>query len=143
MNSTRGEVIRHQQAHEEKKMPSKELTQDTEAARFHDMIASHPHLRVVGVEPATQTVAFHHLESNTTMEIPRLPEQLEDAGADDILGILEGRISPKRIHHITRIVGYFSRVEAWNKSKVAELRDRQKNPHVVPVGEYRVGGRAG
>jgi hypothetical protein len=33
------------------------------------------------------------------------------------------------LHGVSRIVGYYSRVTAWNKSKVGELRDRAK-------GEY-------
>lgn len=35
---------------------------------------------------------------------------------------------PIVLHGITRIVGYYSRVNNWNKSKVGELRDRaQRN----------------
>lgn len=34
---------------------------------------------------------------------------------------------------ITRIVGYYSRVNAWNKSKIGELRDRGR-------GIYKLGG---
>lgn len=33
------------------------------------------------------------------------------------------------LHKVTRIVGYYSRVHNWNKSKVGELRDRAR-------GEY-------
>ena len=29
------------------------------------------------------------------------------------------------LHGVTRIVGYYSRTDNWNKSKVGELRDRQ------------------
>lgn len=32
----------------------------------------------------------------------------------------------KDIYHVSRIVGYFSRIENWNKSKLGELKDRQK-----------------
>ncbi len=47
--------------------------------------------------------------------------------------ILESQIiQGKKIHHISRVVGYFSRIENWNKSKQGELQDRQK-------GNYRVG----
>ncbi|MDD5686619.1 MAG: anaerobic ribonucleoside-triphosphate reductase [Elusimicrobia bacterium] len=37
----------------------------------------------------------------------------------------------KNVEHITRIVGYFSRIENWNKSKLGELRDRHN-------GDYRI-----
>ena len=38
---------------------------------------------------------------------------------------------PAPLYHATRIVGYFSRIENWNKSKLGELRDRRN-------GDYRV-----
>ena len=33
------------------------------------------------------------------------------------------------VKHISRVVGYYSRVENWNVSKKAELRDRQKGSY--------------
>lgn len=38
-----------------------------------------------------------------------------------------------RLHGVTRIVGYFSRINNWNKSKIGELHDRHS-------GDYAVGG---
>ncbi len=40
-------------------------------------------------------------------------------------------VQGKNVHHITRIVGYFSRVENWNKSKLGELKDRKKGNYEV------------
>jgi len=40
-------------------------------------------------------------------------------------------IQGKDVYHVTRIVGYFSRIENWNKSKLGELKDRHK-------GDYKV-----
>ena len=40
-------------------------------------------------------------------------------------------IQGKDVYHVTRIVGYFSRVHNWNSSKIGELKDRQK-------GRYRI-----
>lgn len=40
--------------------------------------------------------------------------------------------SSPHVYGITRIVGYYSRVNNWNPSKLAELRDRQK-------GNYKIG----
>jgi ribonucleoside-triphosphate reductase len=37
------------------------------------------------------------------------------------------------VHGLTRIVGYFSRVDNWNGSKQGELKDRHK-------GDYSIGG---
>jgi ribonucleoside-triphosphate reductase len=35
------------------------------------------------------------------------------------------------VYGISRVVGYFSRIDNWNKSKQAELRDRQKGNYKV------------
>ncbi|HAM38608.1 MAG: hypothetical protein A2474_08340 [Elusimicrobia bacterium RIFOXYC2_FULL_34_12] len=46
--------------------------------------------------------------------------------------ILEKEITQgKNVRHITRVVGYYSRVENWNKSKKGELDDRH-------LGEYKI-----
>ena len=37
------------------------------------------------------------------------------------------------VHGLTRIVGYFSRVSNWNKSKLGELKDRQKGNYSVAL----------
>jgi hypothetical protein len=123
-------------------MPTQELTAETEADRFHRMIAGHPDLRVVSVDPESQSVTFIRKGTDKATEISRLPEQLAMHGADVILAILEGREKSGRITHITRIVGYFSRVREWNRSKLAELRARRRRPHRVPTGNYHLGGRS-
>ena len=39
----------------------------------------------------------------------------------------------ENVYGMTRIVGYFSRMDNWNKSKIGELKDRQR-------GQYGLGG---
>ncbi len=41
------------------------------------------------------------------------------------------QISSYDVIHMTRIVGYYSKVHNWNSSKLGELKDRQ-------AGEYRI-----
>ncbi len=38
----------------------------------------------------------------------------------------------KDVYGITRIVGYFSRVNNWNRSKIGELKDRHKGDYAIP-----------
>ncbi|MEW6355063.1 MAG: anaerobic ribonucleoside-triphosphate reductase [Planctomycetota bacterium] len=52
--------------------------------------------------------------------IPKLVEQCEYCHSMDVYGI-------------TRIVGYFSRVNNWNKSKIGELKDRHRGDYRVPA----------
>ncbi|MFC1546530.1 anaerobic ribonucleoside-triphosphate reductase [bacterium] len=44
--------------------------------------------------------------------------------------MLKGR-EPVIIDGITRIVGYFSKVSNWNKSKLGELNDRRKGNYDI------------
>lgn len=38
---------------------------------------------------------------------------------------------PDNMHHLARIVGYYSMTHSWNRSKLAELRDRQNGDYEV------------
>lgn len=38
----------------------------------------------------------------------------------------------ENVYGISRVVGYFSRINNWNKSKTAEFKDRQKGNYAVP-----------
>ena len=40
-------------------------------------------------------------------------------------GIIMGEVRLDPLYHVTRIVGYFSRIENWNVSKLGELADRR------------------
>ncbi len=42
-----------------------------------------------------------------------------------------GVVQGKDLSHITRVVGYYSKIENWNRSKVGELKDRHKGEYTV------------
>ena len=45
------------------------------------------------------------------------------------LGAIEHKIHDgHNVEHITRVTGYFSKTNGWNKGKVAELIDRHRTP---------------
>ncbi len=49
--------------------------------------------------------------------------------AQELLRVISNDRSSIVLNGITRIVGYYSRVSNWNKSKVGELRDRSKGSY--------------
>ena len=49
----------------------------------------------------------------------------------DIEEVLSGKREGNILKHMSRIVGYYSRIENWNKSKIGELKDRH-------LGNYRL-----
>lgn len=50
---------------------------------------------------------------------------------EEIEVVLTGKRPAKMMTHLTRIVGYYSRLQNWNKSKMAELRDRHAGDYAV------------
>ena len=51
---------------------------------------------------------------------------------EDLLALIQGRRNNVVMIHMSRVVGYYGQIQNWNRSKVAELRDRQKGNYSVP-----------
>lgn len=50
---------------------------------------------------------------------------------EQIEAVLEKRRLPRVLLQVTRIVGYYSFIHSWNRSKLAELADRQKGNYAL------------
>lgn len=61
-----------------------------------------------------------------------------DNSWDTLLEVLSGKRSPRVMTHLTRIVGYYSQLHNWNRSKLAELRDRQKGDYGIQDDSTRI-----
>ena len=53
-----------------------------------------------------------------------------------VVQCIAGREKAIVLNGITRIVGYYSRINNWNKSKIGELRDRSKGKYWTKEKEY-------
>ena len=49
-----------------------------------------------------------------------------------LAAVLRREQKPENMYHVSRVVGYYSRIQNWNKSKLGELKARH-------AGDYRVG----
>lgn len=59
------------------------------------------------------------------VSIDEIVEKVTDTDrAQEFVKVIQNDRKPIVLNGITRIVGYYSRVNNWNKSKVGELRDR-------------------
>ena len=100
---------------------------------FYEKVESHPELRGIGVDNACENkkpgIIVKHTKSGLMTRIP--VEAIEAADWSILEDVLTGEREPQVLQHMTRVVGYFSRVENWNKSKVGELKDRQKGNYAV------------
>ncbi len=101
---------------------------------FFENIEAHPELEGLsadGVDAKEPAVTVRHTPSQLTTRAP--VHLIEELSWDVIEEVLTGKRNPQALQHMTRVVGYFSRVENWNKSKVGELKDRRKGDYALPA----------
>lgn len=102
-------------------------------AIFDETIDKHDFLDIAGdiegdnPEKHLIKVVNHNTEEAYTISIDTIVRQR----IGSIVRALETGITT-RLFGITRIVGYYSRVNNWNKSKRAELADRHKGSYKLP-----------
>ncbi|MBN1257364.1 MAG: hypothetical protein JXA52_06625 [Planctomycetes bacterium] len=91
---------------------------------FFDAVEAHPQLRGVAIDKSGKEgeFAIEHTISKLTTVFPSAA--VEKADWEVLEDILTAKREPEVLYHITRVVGYYSRVENWNKSKIGELADR-------------------
>lgn len=106
-----------------------------EMMQFFEQVEAHPELTGVGIDSDCPDrkpgVIVKHDKNGQMTRIP--VEAIEAVDWPILEEVLTGKREPQVLQHMTRVVGYFSRVENWNKSKVGELKDRQK-------GDYSIAG---
>jgi hypothetical protein len=105
-----------------------------ELTRFYDQVEAHPELEGMGIDSCQDGrtgVVVRHRKSGLLTRIPTAA--VENAGWETLEAVLVGRREPQVLQHMTRVVGYFSRIENWNKSKIGELKDRHR-------GDYSIAG---
>ena len=98
---------------------------------FYQKIESHPDLAGLGVDHACEHpgVVIQHTPTRLMTRIP--VAAIEACDWTTLESVFVGRREPKALQHMTRVVGYFSRIENWNKSKLGELADRRKGVYTV------------
>jgi hypothetical protein len=68
----------------------------------------------------------------TRQTVIALPVQaIRNASWDQLKSLLNGKREMRVMQHLSRIVGYFSLMHNWNRSKLTELADRH-------IGQYGV-----
>lgn len=97
--------------------------------QFIENVESHEDLEGVGIDLENRILVVRHKPSDLTTSIPA--GAVDDIDWDTLLDVFTGKREPQALRHMTRVVGYYSRTENWNKSKIGELRDRRK-------GEYSI-----
>jgi hypothetical protein len=101
---------------------------------FFNKVREHPKLEWLGVRegrgPEEDEILVQF--TGTGAKYALRVEAVLDHGWPDLEAALTGRRQALIMTHLSRIVGYFSQVRNWNRSKIAELRDRQRGQYALP-----------
>ena len=100
---------------------------------FFEAVQRDQDLKGVAICPfnGTGEMAFvvEHVPSGYQTKIPFAT--VEKCDWQDIRQVIAGQREPNVLYHMSRIVGYYSRIENWNRSKIGELRDRHRGNYQV------------
>jgi len=81
----------------------------------------------ISIENEDESYAyFSHVSGLGT----KVPKELH-GDPQQVAEVIAGERDPEVLHHLTRVVGYYSRVSNWNESKKGELNDRKKGNYAV------------
>lgn len=101
---------------------------------FFDNVQKHDGLDWLGVREVSSgedEALVCHKESGIKHAIT--VSSILDHTWQELSDVMLGRREPRVMIHLTRIVGYYSRVQNWNRSKLAELADRHKGNYTCPA----------
>ncbi len=107
---------------------------------FFDRVVAHDGIEWLGVNPASDEVHVGHGRTGTSFALS--VDAILSREWDELEAVLTGKRRPRVLTHLTRIVGYYSQVHNWNRSKHAELRDRQSGSYAVAEVPVREPARA-
>ena len=69
---------------------------------------------------------------NRRLDVFHVPHStVSETDWDELEMVLMCRREPKVMKHMSRIVGYYSLINNWNRSKLIELKDRQRGNYAV------------
>ena len=97
---------------------------------FYDKVEEHEELEGVSIKD-DETVSFVVRYKPTGLKTEVELEAIENNDWDKILSVLRGEREPNILYHMTRVVGYYSRTDNWNQSKIGELKARHAGDYAV------------
>jgi len=96
---------------------------------FYENVEKHEDLTWLGVTTDGEVTVEH----KTTGCIHVMPvSTITEETWKDLEAVMTGKREASVMIHLSRIVGYYSRVKNWNRSKQQELSDRQSGQYVIP-----------
>ena len=97
-------------------------------SEFMESVNANAELKGIAIDNEKGFV-IEHIRSKVCTVVPFSEvEKLDWMTLEDVLMM---RQSAQPLYHMTRVVGYFSRTENFNISKLGELKDRQKGNYKI------------
>ena len=95
---------------------------------FYDYIQDDPRFKWIGVREADEDFPDGAVIGSTDGAFPMelSVRSILEQPWEELTGVLDRKRPADVIGHMARIVGYYGVTRNWNKSKLAELRDRRK-----------------
>ena len=101
---------------------------------FYDQVTENEELEWLGArqgpDPAMDEVYVGYRATGTKFALP--VETILSREWGELEAVFTEKRQARVLTHLTRIVGYFSQVHNWNRSKHAELADRHGGGYVLP-----------
>jgi len=95
---------------------------------FYDLVDAHSELEIAGIRDGTILVKHEPTKALYSVD----PELVASEEWEVVEAVLCGTRGAIVLSHMTRIVGYYSQIENWNKSKLGELDARRRGNYFVP-----------
>jgi hypothetical protein len=99
---------------------------------FFDEVMSHDEVEWLGVSETSsgegEALVCH---KETGIKHAVTVSSILDHTWQELEAVLTGKREARVMVHLTRIVGYYSRVQNWNRSKLAELDDRHAGAYSI------------
>jgi len=99
------------------------------ARPFYDAVMAHPGLEWNGTFANPPEVQIKDLAAGVTRGLGAVGILRNDW--ERLEAVMTGKAPPMIMNKMSRIVGYFSRIKNWNRSKIAELRERHAGDYAV------------
>ena len=115
---------------------------------FYRQVNTHPHLEWLGVRENYEDLGEVVIIADTANDrkYALTGRSILDTDWEQLEAVLTSQREALIMTGVSRIVGYFSRIKNWNRSKVGELRDRHAGDYVVhdqPKKKVMVPGTVG
>lgn len=96
-----------------------------------EQVEQNKELRGMGIEETDKgaMLLIEHVPSHLTTKLPAAAVEKLDWPL--LLSVLIGEREPKVLERMTRVCGYFSRLDNFNRSKIGEIKDRIKGQYAV------------